>query len=71
MSGTGRRPTTRSTSYSSDADSLLSHHTKDALDQVKEEVAKVCSVSEGTEKKIAALMGYLDEAPTEVGLAIV
>jgi hypothetical protein len=38
---------------------------------VKVEVAKVCSVGERTEKKIAVLMKYLDEAPTEVGPAIV
>lgn len=73
MSDTGRRYPTRSTSNitTEKADALLSHHVRDALDQVKEEVAKVCSVNEGTGKKIAALMGYLDEAPTEVGLAIV
>jgi hypothetical protein len=37
---------------------------------VKEEVAKVCSVNEGTERKITALIKYLDEAPTEVGLVV-
>jgi hypothetical protein len=37
---------------------------------VKEEVSKVCSINEGTQKKITALMGYLDKAPTEVGLLL-
>jgi hypothetical protein len=37
---------------------------------VKEEVARVCSVNEGTERKIAALIKYLDEAPTEACLVI-
>ena len=69
MNCPGKR-STRSTSTSDNADSALAHHTKDALDQVKEEVAKVCSVNKGTEKKIAELIGYLDEAPTEVGIVV-
>lgn len=74
MSGTGVRYATRSAS-TGDKAKILSHHAKDAfedaLDQVKVEVSKVCSVNEGTQKKITTLMRYLDEAPTEVSLAII
>ena len=69
MNCPGKRSTS-STSTSDNADSALAHHTKDALSQVKEEVAKVYSVNKGTEKKIAELIGYLDEAPTEVGIVV-
>jgi hypothetical protein len=67
-----RQYLTRSTSNSTsdNTDSTLSHHTKDALDQVKEEVMRVCSVNQGTERKITSLMKYLDDAPTEVGLVV-
>jgi hypothetical protein len=63
-----KRYTTRS---SSKADAVLPYHITDVLEQVKTKVASICSVNEVTEKKINALTAYLDEAPTEVGLAIV
>jgi hypothetical protein len=68
MSGNNKRYNTRS---SSNVDAGLSHDVKDTLDQVTDEVQRVCSVNEGTGKKIDSLMAYLDKAQIQVCFAIV
>lgn len=70
-SGNTSGQSTRSASNRDRANShLLSHRTRDAFDQMKEEVAKVRSLNEGTMKKIAKLIEYLDEVQTEVSLVV-
>jgi hypothetical protein len=67
MSGNSKRYNTRASNNACD----LSYSAEDTLNQVKDGVSKICSLNEGTQKKITELVGYLDTAPNEVGLATV
>jgi hypothetical protein len=66
MNGSGKRPNTRASSNTSG----LAYHTNELLDEVISGVSKICSVNEGTQEKVAALMEHLDKAPTQVGLIL-